>query len=407
MSLGGAAFSQSTSEAVLDAWNASLVIIAAAGNNGSTSLTYPAAYNRVISVAASDEDHRRASFSNYGSWVDISAPGNVIMSTYPLAACGGVSTVPGDTGCYTWNSGTYMATPHVSGAAALVWSRSDVTSNSQVVDILLNSADPQGVDAVRLDSWSTHGGLNLHDALSYGFTNLPPVANAGVDQAVTDNDGDGVEEVTLDGGVSFDPDGSIVGYEWREGSTVIGFGATQAVWRSVGIHTLTLQVTDEYGDTGTDSVVVTVNPLNAAPIAADTSASTVVGTPVTVTLSATDVGTCELVFSVVQGPTSGALGGIENQTCVAGARTATRRELPTRAVTLPAPTALRVATELQKGRRAIRAYREELPRNALPGRYSFRCGVYEMTSRHSYPSAPSRVASRNAAAACDVSPARR
>ena len=62
----------------------------------------------------------------------------------PWPTCGS-STTPGDTGCYTWNTGTSMATPHVSGAAALVWSRSDVTSNSQVVDILLNSADGQGV----------------------------------------------------------------------------------------------------------------------------------------------------------------------------------------------------------------------------------------------------------------------
>ena len=230
MSLGGAAFSQSMSEAVQDAWNAGLVIVAAAGNSGSTLPSYPAAYDNVIAVAAFDEDHRRAGFSNYGDWVEVSAPGNVIMSTYPLAACGGASTVPGDTGRYTWNSGTSMAPPHVAGAAALVWARSDVTSNSQVVDILLNSADPQGVDAVRLDSWTTHGGLNLHNALSFGVTNLPPVANAGTDQTVTDNAGDGVELVALDGGASFDTDGSIVGYEWRDGSTVLGFGATEAVW---------------------------------------------------------------------------------------------------------------------------------------------------------------------------------
>ena len=63
-----------------------------------------------------------------------------------------------------------MATPHVAGAAALVWSRSDVTSNSQVVDILLDRSNPQGVEGSRLDSWTIHGGLNLHDAVSYGLT---------------------------------------------------------------------------------------------------------------------------------------------------------------------------------------------------------------------------------------------
>ena len=185
MSLGGPDYSQSMNDAVQDAWNAGLVIVAGAGNDGNTTLFYPAAYDHVISVGAFDEDHRRAPFSNYGSWVDISAPGNVILSSYPMAACV-AANVPGDTGCYTWLSGTSMATPHVSGAAALVWSRGDVTSNQQVVDILLNSADPRGVDAVRLDSWTIHGGLNIHNALSLGSTNLSPIASAGPDQTVRD-----------------------------------------------------------------------------------------------------------------------------------------------------------------------------------------------------------------------------
>jgi thermitase len=178
MSLGSVDPSQSMAEAVQDAWTTGLLIVAGAGNNGTTEAFYPAAFDNVLSVAAFDEDHRRPSFSNYGSWVDISAPGNVIMSTYPLATCAGGSTVPGDTGCYTWNSGTSMATPHVSGAAALVWSRSDVTTNNQVLNILLNSADRQGVGGVRLDSWTAHGGLNIHNALSYGSSTL--AAPAGV-----------------------------------------------------------------------------------------------------------------------------------------------------------------------------------------------------------------------------------
>ena len=177
MSLGESAFSQSFNEAVQDAWTAGLVIVAGAGNDGTTDAFYPAGFDNVISVAAFDEDHRRASFSNYGDWVDMSAPGNVIMSTYPLAACGGSSTNSGDTGCYTWSSGTSMATPHVSGAAALVWSRSDVSSNSQVVQILQGSADPRGVASTRLDTWTRHGGLNIHDALSYGAVAPPPATD--------------------------------------------------------------------------------------------------------------------------------------------------------------------------------------------------------------------------------------
>jgi subtilase family serine protease len=199
------------------------------------------------------------------------------MSTYPMAACQS-STTPGDTGCYAWNTGTSMATPHVAGAAALIWSRSDVTSNSQVVDILLNSADGSGVSTVRLDSWTIHGGLNLHDAISYGLTNLPPDADAGPDRTVADSDRDGTELVTLDASGSSDSDGTIVGCAWREGGTLIGTGETAGVWLTIGVHTLTLEVSDDEGDTATDTVVITVTPANQVTVTASTPQATEAGT---------------------------------------------------------------------------------------------------------------------------------
>ena len=318
MSMGATDVSQTLSASVQDAWNAGLVIVAAAGNDGlENELFYPAAFDNVISVAAFDEDHGRASFSNFGSWVDIAAPGNVIMSTYPMAACD-PSAVPGDTGCYTWLSGTSMASPHVAGAAALVWSRGDVTTNQQVVSLLLRSADPNGVGSVHLNTWTIHGGLNVANALTLGLTNAHPVADAGADQTVTDNDANGVELISLNGSASSDADGTIVSYEWREGSTVIGFGATQSTWLPVGAHTVTLIVTDDAGDTGSDTVVVTVKPFNRPPTAWDASASTVVGTPIAITLNAVDVETCDLTFAVVQTPAGGTLGAIGDQACVPG-----------------------------------------------------------------------------------------
>src|SRR6185295_5515017 len=89
--------------------------------------------------------------------------------------------------------------------AALVWSRGDVTSNQQVVDILLNSADPQGVDPVRLDSWTIHGGLNLHDAMSFGSTGptMPRVTvSAGPTKPLEAGPTSGVFVLARDGDVS-------------------------------------------------------------------------------------------------------------------------------------------------------------------------------------------------------------
>ena len=95
--------------------------------------------------------------------------------------------------------------------------------------------------------------------VNHGTGNQPPVANAGVDQSVTDSDGNGSQSVALNGSASSDPDGTISSYVWKEGTTQIATGATPAVTLAVGSHTITLTVTDNAGATATDTVVVTVN----------------------------------------------------------------------------------------------------------------------------------------------------
>jgi hypothetical protein len=88
--------------------------------------------------------------------------------------------------------------------------------------------------------------------------NQAPTADAGPDQTVTDGDSSGDEQVTLNGSGS-DSDGTIFGYEWKEGTTVIGTTEIISPTLAVGSHALTLTVTDNGGETGTDTVVVTVS----------------------------------------------------------------------------------------------------------------------------------------------------
>lgn len=88
------------------------VVIFAAGNDGTSTMTYPAAYEEVVSVAALGIAYDAASYTNYGTWVTLSAPGGNASD-----ATGVLSLAPGDS--YAFNKGTSMACPHVSGIAAL------------------------------------------------------------------------------------------------------------------------------------------------------------------------------------------------------------------------------------------------------------------------------------------------
>ncbi len=95
--------------------------------------------------------------------------------------------------------------------------------------------------------------------------NVLPVANAGPDQTVTDTDGDGIASVVLNGTASSDPDGSISGYDWWEGPTLIGASFVTGIPLSVGVHTITLVVWDNAGASSSDTVVITVNQGGGSP----------------------------------------------------------------------------------------------------------------------------------------------
>jgi len=93
-----------------------------------------------------------------------------------------------------------------------------------------------------------------------GGANDPPIADAGPDQNVTDNDDNGSEDVTLDGSGSSDPDGTITAYDWQESSVTIATGVSPTVALAVGVHTIDLIVTDDDSATDTDTMVATVDP---------------------------------------------------------------------------------------------------------------------------------------------------
>lgn len=126
LSLGGAKGSATLKRAVDYAQSKKTVVVAAAGNANS-SVLYPAAYPNVIAVAAVDNSDRRASYSNYGPEVSVSAPGNDVWST----------TLGGD---YRPHTGTSFACPMVAGLAGLILSLKPELSPRQVTEIIEKGA---------------------------------------------------------------------------------------------------------------------------------------------------------------------------------------------------------------------------------------------------------------------------
>ncbi|MCM3116928.1 S8 family peptidase [Neobacillus sp. MER 74] len=150
MSLGNYQYSSLLKEAIDYAYNKNVVLIAAAGNENTMQPSYPAAFPKVLSVAAVSYTGQRAPFSNYGDYIDVSAPGVQIPSTYFNQQ-------------YASLSGTSMASPHVAGLAGLMLSANPNLTNKEVIDIIKNSAYDLGIPGTDNDFGS--GLINVKNGL--------------------------------------------------------------------------------------------------------------------------------------------------------------------------------------------------------------------------------------------------
>lgn len=141
-------------EAIEYAYSMGVIVVASAGNSDSNIPPYPGGYNHVIGVAATNSNDEKASFSNYGDWVDIAAPGVDILS---LRASGtSMGTVYDD--YTTIASGTSMSCPHLAAACGFLLSSNPLLKYDQVYKILVHTVDPISPGVC------LSGRLNLHNA---------------------------------------------------------------------------------------------------------------------------------------------------------------------------------------------------------------------------------------------------
>jgi thermitase len=160
LSLGGSTSSKTLCNAVSYAVSHGSLVVAAAGNSGTSAASYPAACKGAIGIAATDSNDVTPSWSNFGSPnVFVSAPGVSIYSTY---LGGGYATL----------SGTSMATPFVTGLAGLLFGQTPTRTPANVKRILASTSDKGGNGAYSSDPYGTCEGCTWNATYGYGRINV-------------------------------------------------------------------------------------------------------------------------------------------------------------------------------------------------------------------------------------------
>lgn len=155
MSLGNYAQADFLHDAIKYAYERDVVLIAASGNDNTERPGYPAAYPEVFAVAATNSNKEKASFSNYGDYIDVAAPGDSIASTYPGSQ-------------YAALSGTSMASPHVAALAGLIRSVNPELTNVEVMELMRKSSLDLGEEGK--DIYFGYGEIDVNKALQAAST---------------------------------------------------------------------------------------------------------------------------------------------------------------------------------------------------------------------------------------------
>lgn len=264
MSFGSTSSSSTLQNAVNYAWNKGVVLIAAAGNNGNNTAVYPAACKNVVAVSATNSNDTITSWSSYGSYVDVSAPGESILTTWGSN--------------YASVSGTSFSSPVTAATTVLMISIQPKLTNSQTVDLLQKNADDLG--AAGYDVYYGYGRINASRAVYAALnaitsdTTAPLVTitspadgailsgTASISASATDNLGVTKMEILIDGAIVAQGTAATISYSWN------------TLNYANGSHTIQARAYDAANNVGSASISVSVQNSTTADTTAPTVAIT-------------------------------------------------------------------------------------------------------------------------------------
>ncbi|MGQ0794070.1 MAG: S8 family serine peptidase [Deltaproteobacteria bacterium] len=265
LSLGGSCSSSSSEQNALnDAWASGALIIAAAGNSGDNSVHCPAARANVLAVSATDSGDGLASFSTFGNFVDIAAPGVSIRTTWRNSS-------------YITVSGTSFSAPITAGLAGLIWSHSPSLSNAALAKLIRDTADDIGSQG--FDSLFGAGRVNALTAIEAAgggsddaIDSVPDPTPTPTPEPVVDLTPPAVTITQPAGGSSFtggraktisaaaSDNISVARVEFSVNGKLLATDASApyaTTWNpSIGLHTIRAVATDSSGNTASHQITV-------------------------------------------------------------------------------------------------------------------------------------------------------
>lgn len=240
LSLGSPSNSTTMQTAINYAYNKGAVVIAAAGNENTSTPSYPAANNNVVAVAATNSSDQRASFSNFGAHIDVAAPGvSILAATFD--------------GSYGYKQGTSMASPNVAGLAGLIMSYNPSMTPAQIEQLMKDTASDLGTAGK--DDFFGFGLVNAQAAINGLTDSTAPSVPANLTGIAR------TTSVSLSWTASTDNVG-VASYDVFRGTTNIG-NTTSTGFTATGLttnqnHTFSVRAKDAAGNVSASSTSTTV-----------------------------------------------------------------------------------------------------------------------------------------------------